>query len=107
MTTEQTIALIAALGIGTIARELITGLARWVTGKQDRERSAHRALIADADRVHAAVDTERGRADPEASSRRRATEPAHALRRQLLALGVPPNATPPLPSSPTPSKQTS
>jgi hypothetical protein len=107
VTTEQTIALIAALGIGTIARELITGLARWVTGKQDRERSAYRALIADADRAHAAVDTERARADHEASYRRRATEHAHALRRQLLDLGVAPNDIPPFPSSTTPSKETS
>ena len=100
MTTEQTIALIAALGIGTIARELITGLARWITGKQERERSAYRALLADADRAHAAVETERARADREATHRRIVAEHAYQLRHLLIDLGAPAADIPPFPASP-------
>ena len=103
MTTEQTIALIAALGIGTIARELITGLARWATGKQERERTAYRDLIADADRARAAVETERARADREATRRRIIAEHAHVLRTHLIEAGVPADDIPPFPST---SKET-
>lgn len=111
-TTETVIAVIVALGGGTIAREIITGLARWITGRQDRERSALRQAYADLDAARDRADEERDRADSEsaradheAARRRIITEHAHDLRVLLTRHGVPADTIPPFP--PTPIKETS
>lgn len=84
MTTDQTIALIIALGGGAALREITVGLYRWITGGQARERSALRQAMTDLDH--------------EASWRRRTAEHAHELRRMLLDRGVPSDELPDFPA---------
>lgn len=73
MTTDQAIALLVALGGGAFIREIVTGLWKWATGRQESERSTIQKAWADL--------------DSETAYRRRVTEHAHELRRRLIDLG--------------------
>ena len=70
---EALIAFISAGGVLTL-REIAVGIYKWVTGRQDAERSA----------MHSAW-SER---DEEATRRRKAEEDAHALRMMLIEHSV-------------------
>lgn len=105
-TTETVIALATALGIGGLAREILTGVIGWLTGRQDRERSALRQAYADLDAERARTEAERQRADQADRRRRIAVEHAHEVRAVALGGGVDPDQIPPFPPTPTTSKET-
>lgn len=74
MTTDQIIALIAVLGGGVFFRELVTGVWKWLTGRQTHERNTLRAALRDL--------------DLEASYRRRVEEHASEVRRIAIEHGL-------------------
>lgn len=78
MSTEQVIALIAAVGGGAVFREVVGGLWKWVTGRQKAERDAIQALEAER-RYRVQVE-----------------EQMYWLRASLIRLGRP-DLVPPLP----------
>ena len=51
MTADQWIALIVALGVGSLLRELATGGWQWITGRQERDRTALQQAVTELDRV--------------------------------------------------------
>ena len=96
--TETLIAVLSLLGVGALLRELAVGLIGWLTGRQERERSALRQAYADLDAARGQADAEAARADCEAARRRIVTEHAHQLRLLLIGLGA--DDIPPFPATP-------
>ena len=85
LTTDQVITLVLGLGAGGLLREVVMGLWRWLTGRQDAER----AQVQQAWRER----------DEEATRRRQLSEYAHQLRVILIAHGLGDKA-PPFPGNP-------
>ncbi len=83
MTATEWAAVLTALGVGAAAKELVTGLWAWMSGRQDAERGRMRRVIAERD--HAEAD------------RRRISEHASELRRLLIERGTPSTELPPWP----------
>lgn len=85
MTTDQVITLVLGLGAGGLLREVVMGLWRWLTGRQDAERNQ--------------VQQAWRERDEEATRRRQISEYAHQLRVILIAHGLGDEA-PPFPGNP-------
>lgn len=81
---------IAALG----GRELIMGLVGWLSGRQDREKSRVRELVAERD----AAEADR---DREASYRRILQEYASTCRAIMISHNIPAAQIPPFPARPS------
>ena len=67
---ESLVALLTALGVGSVLTKLVDGIVAWVRGRHDRDQSAHERL------------------DIEIQYRRRVEETLHETRRQLHKHGV-------------------
>lgn len=83
MTATEWAAVLTALGAGATGKELLMGLWKWLSGRQDAERLEMRRLRADLDRAEA--------------DRRRISEHASELRRILIEAGTPADRLPPWP----------
>ena len=84
MTASEWAAILTALGVGAAAKELVTGVWAWLTGRQDAERGRIRRIIAERDHAEA--------------ERRHIAEHASELRRMLIENGTPSTQLPPWPS---------
>lgn len=84
MTASEWAAILTALGVGAAAKELVTGVWAWLTGRQDAERGRIRRIIAERDHAEA--------------ERRHIAEHASELRRMLIEHGTPSTQLPPWPS---------
>ena len=90
MTVEAWVTLIIGVAGALGLREMIPGMARWMSGGADREKARVQAIIAER-------DAEAARADREARARRKLEEYASALRRDLIDAGIEPDQITPWP----------
>lgn len=88
MDPTTVVAILTALGVGGVLGEIVRGVVGWLTGRQGRERAALRQAYADLDEARDETTRARVDVDREASYRRRISEHAHALRRQLIDAGL-------------------
>lgn len=85
------LAIIAALGLGSILPKIVEGIIGWLTGRQDAERRRIRELAHES--AH------------ESAKRRMYAEHASELRRMLLDLGLTQADLPPWPTLPDNRKE--
>lgn len=100
MTPGEWAAIVTAIGVPVVLRELLSTFRSWRTGRMAERRRQVDATLDRITRAEAAAERARQAADREATYRRLIAEHASQVRAVALAHGVPLDTLPPWPPHP-------